>query len=254
MVDIQLVDVDGTPVANGLAAATNPAPSATILSRPEGASAAATRVDVTDFADGAATVGITSNMEGDVTLRVIITEMFAWIPGVVPPSPLVVTTPPTPAQAALYSDLTYGGRTYTGATTIGFGRAPEGARTAGFSIGGELFIVGNVFHRSESPPFIEGGNTFIGMRDVETAIGATLSWDPENRVATMSRDGITVRVTVGSDTLLVTNRSGVTTEQTIPAPAMIRGGRTFLPFRAFFEAFGYDVVWNPDTRTISLAF
>jgi len=257
-VDIQLVDVDGVAVANGLSAAANPAATATILSRPEGASAAATRVDTTDFADGKATVGVTSNMEGDVTLRVIITEEFAWIPGigntVIEDAGGSPGVPPTAALAAANPDLTYGGRTYTGATTIGFGRAPEGARTASFLIGADRFWVGNRTHVSESPAFIEGGTTFIGIRDVGTAMGVPIEWDPDTRTAKMTRDGITVSVTVGESVILVTGIGGTTVERPIPAPAQVRGGRTFLPFRAFFEAFGYDVEWNPDTRSISLAF
>jgi hypothetical protein len=296
-VDIELVDVDGKPVSNGLSADSTKS-SATIISRPEGAVASASTLLLSDFNEGKASVRVISNMEGDVTLQVIITETSVANPkysssnefiakktaalkvftdaGVVAGDPVYdaavlagdlpalviavnrLTESTTPklsavnaAMAGAYSEDPYigGGKTFTGAGVIPFGTATATGNTVVFIIGSPTFVSGSNPYLSESPAFVEGGRTFLGVRDMGTAINAAIEWDQDSQTATLNKDGVVVRVTVGASAITLV-KNGVTTEVPIDAPAQNKDGRVYLPFRAVLEAFGYDVTWDQSTQSI----
>jgi hypothetical protein len=227
-VDIELVDVDGKLAATGIEANTH---SANVIAKPEGAIASASTVDVSDFKQGEANVKVSSNVAGDVTLQVIIVEK--------------VMDNGTATDA---SD-DYGGRTYTGAATISFGATSGGGGQIIFIIGSPTFVTGNTPHLSESPAFVDNGRTFLGVRDIGTAIGAVIEWDQDSQTATLSKDLSVVKVTVGASAITLT-KSGVTSEVPIDAPAQNKDGRVYLPFRAVLEAFGYEVSWDQATQSI----
>ena len=356
-VDIELVDIDGNLAAVGLDAKES---SATVIDKPEGAIAAASNVDVSRFANGKASVKVSSNVEGDVLVRVIITEVKKVVPGADIPqdvsykqatqnvqardtstnalltetdgTPIMIDAPIfwndpyvdpldidilsvywldvygvshsitasvpgivvkngtttaaglkpiydvvlvetstagvyTPKRTdiggrvvidAAYANIsvddmaakdTYGGRTYTGATTVAFGKASAGGGALIFIIGSPSFVAGTTPYAAESPAFIENGRTFLGVRDIGTAIGAAVEWDQDTQTATISKDNVTVKVTVGSDEIAVT-KGGVTTSVPTDAAAVNKDGRVYLPFRVLLEAFGYTVTWDDATQSI----
>ena len=146
----------------------------------------------------------------------------------------------------------YGGRTYTGSAIVSFGTTVAGGGQIIFMIGSPGFVVGNEVFAAQSPAFIEDGRTFIGIRDLENAIGARVTWDGTDRTATVIKDNITVVVTIGSDKLLRTV-GGVSTEMEIDVPAFIRNDRTYLPLRFLGEAFDYDVTYTRETQSIVIA-
>ncbi len=222
-VKIELVDVDGQQVATGNDAFGTP--SATIIAKPQDSIVSASSVDASDFAKGKAEVKVSSNVEGDVSLQVIIIE------------------------DAGTAGTAKSGKVYTGACTVSFGKASEGAGQLIFIIGSPSFVSGNKVYASESPSFIDSGRTFLGVRDMGTAIGATVEWDQASQTASLSKDGITVKVTVGASKIAVT-KNGVTSEIEIDAPAQNKNGRVYLPFRAVLEAFNYTVAYDQATNSI----
>ena len=239
-VNIELVDIDGKRATTGLGVQGSNA-SAAVISKPEGALSTISSVFVSDFwLFGTANVRVSSNMEGDVGIRVILKEDESALPGVD-----VVTT-----VADLKPNEKYGGRTYTGAATVSFGSTSGVGGTLIFIIGAPSFVSGNKALTAESPAFIEGGRTFLGVRDIGTAIGATVDWDQDTQTATLAKNDIVVKVTVGAEVIVVT-KGGVTTEIANDAPAQNKAGRVYLPFRALLEAFGYTVSWDEGTQSIT---
>jgi hypothetical protein len=355
VVDIELVDVDGKLAATGIRAnSANDASRAAIISKPDGAVASASRLDLSSFANGKASVRVNSDKEGDVFLQVIIKETVGKLPGVawasvpdtrnkqmtdfngnllywntavVSPSALyeyqrteplyndatngfsignldigptdelttasnsypvyqtkrlragngdelfwadsslTTTTAIGPAYKEAYEIIQetyyksgennydalstadkYGGRTYTGAATISFG-ATAGGGTLIFIIGAPSFVASNKAFVAESPAFIEGSRTYLGVRDIGTAMGATVDWDQDTQTATLAKNNVVVKVTVGADSISE-SRNGVTKQTAIDAPALNKAGRVYLPARALLEAFGYKVDWNDDTQAV----
>ena len=101
-------------------------------------------------------------------------------------------------------------------------------------------------------PFIENQRTFVPVRFLAEAFGATADWVPKDapvRTVTLSREGITITINIGSPEIAVVE-AGVTRTVTADVAAFIRNGRTVLPFRAIAEAFGAEVDYGPKDAPI----
>ena|GEM_PF-1482482 len=83
-VDLELVDVDGKLAATGLKAdmANNATRGAIVSPKREGEVSSVSRLNTSGFANGKSSVRVSSNLEGDVTIQVIIKEVVAARPGI----------------------------------------------------------------------------------------------------------------------------------------------------------------------------
>ncbi|MCL2366666.1 MAG: copper amine oxidase N-terminal domain-containing protein [Oscillospiraceae bacterium] len=97
----------------------------------------------------------------------------------------------------------------------------------------------------DQPPVIIDGRTLVPVRGVFEALGFEVDWESSTQRATLTREGDTVVITVGS-AAFTTN--GVT--HTLDVPAQIINGRTMLPFRAVVESVGYSVGWDAASQTV----
>lgn len=98
-------------------------------------------------------------------------------------------------------------------------------------------------------PFIDANNrTMLPMRKPLETIGAEVSYNAAAKTVTAVKGGVTVQVTIGESNLLVNG-------QTIPmdTTAVISDGRTYIPLRAVFTAFGYDIQWHAVSNTAYIA-
>jgi len=101
---------------------------------------------------------------------------------------------------------------------------------------------------ADQPPVIIDGRTLVPVRGVFEALGFDVDWDASNQRATLTREGDTVIITVGSASFTT---NGVS--HTLDVPAQIIGSRTMLPFRAVVESVGYSVGWNGATSTVVIS-
>lgn len=97
------------------------------------------------------------------------------------------------------------------------------------------------------PPIIKNGRTLAPMRGLFEALGASVGWDSKSQTAIGERDGITVRIPIGSTKPMV---NGVTKE--ISVAAEIINGRTYIPLRFVGEALGDEVIWNATNRSVEI--
>gem|GEM_PF-5849212 len=218
-VTIQLVDADGKAVSTGKdalddskAIILSKSPSSAIVSDPE--------LDTDDFADdGTASVTLSSNLAGTVVIQVVIKED--------------------------------GGKAYTGSATVAFGIAASAADkdTLTMFIGAKNYMVGNAPAISDAAPFIMNGRTYVAVRPIAEALKASLTWDEATQTVVMNTGSEVLTIVIGSPTIKVT-RGGVVTEYPCDAPAMIKDGRTFLPFRCIGEAMGYTVNYYAETGAV----
>lgn len=107
-----------------------------------------------------------------------------------------------------------------------------------------VFVDGNPL-RSDQPPVMIGGRTFVPLRGIFEALGATVVWDGATRTVRAQRDATSVELTLGSYQARV-NGQGVS----LDAPARSVGGRTMVPLRFIGEALGAGVDWRASTRTV----
>ncbi len=90
----------------------------------------------------------------------------------------------------------------------------------------------------DAQPFVDSNNrTLVPVRFVTEKMGAEVSWDQPTQTATIELNGITVKITIGKDTLTVT-KNGSTSTVKMDTVAVNKESRTFVPVRFVAEALG----------------
>ncbi|WP_127583927.1 stalk domain-containing protein [Paenibacillus koleovorans] len=97
----------------------------------------------------------------------------------------------------------------------------------------------------EQPPVIINENTLTPLRAIFEKMGATVSWNPDTRTATGTKNGKTVSLSIGSKTAFVNGKP-----QQLEESAQLVNGYTMAPARFIGEVFGGEVVWDGRTRTV----
>ena len=102
------------------------------------------------------------------------------------------------------------------------------------------------FNEESGLPFIDENDlTLIPFRAVLEAFGAEIEWDSDAGIAKAIKEDITIEVPIGEE-YIVKNGEEVDND----AAAAIRNDRTYLPIRKVMEAYGADVQWDQDLRTV----
>jgi hypothetical protein len=102
------------------------------------------------------------------------------------------------------------------------------------------------FNKEYGIPFIDENNrTQVPFRATMETYGAEVDWNNDTRTAIAEKEGIVVEVPIGEDYII--KDGNIIKNDT---SALIKDGRTYLPIRAVLEAFGADVGWNNETRTV----
>ncbi|OIQ11568.1 copper amine oxidase N-terminal domain-containing protein [Neomoorella thermoacetica] len=99
-------------------------------------------------------------------------------------------------------------------------------------------------------PFIENGRTYVPVRYLAYGLGVAekdVNWDEASQTVTLSMEGTTVKLQVGSKTIYVNGKP-----QEMDVTPLLRNGRVFLPARFVAEAFGYKVFYRDDLVGIYL--
>lgn len=101
------------------------------------------------------------------------------------------------------------------------------------------------FHAYGQNPELLESRTLVPLRSIFEAMGAGVEWDGATSTAIAKRDGIEVKIQIGANEMY---KNG----NTIPVdvPAMLLNDRTMVPVRVIAEAFGADVQWNGNGRTV----
>lgn len=95
-------------------------------------------------------------------------------------------------------------------------------------------------------PYIdENRRTQTPVNQTMTSFGAEVSWDAKTRTARVEKDGCVVEVPAGKRYLIVNGE-----KQEMDTAASIRGGRMYLPAAHVLKAFGAEVRWDAQSRTV----
>ncbi len=97
------------------------------------------------------------------------------------------------------------------------------------------------------PPVMTNGNTYVPMRDIFQKLGATVTWNAQDRSITAQRGDTTIFLKIGSRQA---TRNG--TPITLDAAPQVINKTTMVPLRFIGEALGAQVSWRQDTRTVEI--
>lgn len=124
-----------------------------------------------------------------------------------------------------------------------FGVTCEAADKVAFCIDGKAVE----FDDSTGYPYIDAqGRTMMPLRVCLDSIGCSVTWD-QNKQEVITQKGLTeVVVPVGKSQITVNQKI-----VPIDTAAVLNNGRTYLPLRAVFEAYQYNVAWDNNTKTVN---
>ena len=97
------------------------------------------------------------------------------------------------------------------------------------------------------PPVIKEGRVLVPIRSISTALGADVSWDNDNKIATILY--MDSEIVFDIKEMLVTVDGD---EIELDVPADIMEGRIVVPLRFIVENMGLDIEWEPETETVEI--
>ncbi len=102
----------------------------------------------------------------------------------------------------------------------------------------------------DSAPMLIEGRTLVPIRAVAEKMGYSVAWDGENQLVVLTNsDGSSIlHFEIGNDIAL----KNLSEKIKLDVPAIIVGGRTYLPLRAVAEAMEADVSWDGNERTVEI--
>ncbi len=103
----------------------------------------------------------------------------------------------------------------------------------------------------DQKPIIENSRTLVPMRAIFEALGATVEWFPETESIVAVCDETEITMKIGSKHISV-NESGKNNTIILDVAPKIIGARTLVPLRAVSEVFDAEVIWDNDSRTVTI--
>ncbi len=128
----------------------------------------------------------------------------------------------------------------------------ENEAQAVFTVGKSAFTLRGVETSMDVAPYLKDGRTYLPIRYAAQALGieeSGIEWDEADQSVAITGEGRRVKMTVGSGTMTVDDRS-VTMDA---PPELLAPGRVMVPLSSLTGAFGAEVQWDPASNTITVA-
>lgn len=100
-----------------------------------------------------------------------------------------------------------------------------------------------------SPPIVQGGTSYVPLRFIGEAFGATVNWDGVFELVDIELGATHIRLQVGRTIASVNGK-----RLALLTPPLLMRGVTMVPVRFVSDALGAQVVWDATTKTISLLY
>jgi plastocyanin len=100
---------------------------------------------------------------------------------------------------------------------------------------------------SDAPSFLDTdtNRTFVPVRFISQALGASVDWVAANVQAIITWSGSRILLPINSSEAVIQRADNMSSTVTMDAPARIIGDRTMVPLRFVSEVLGAKVVWVP---------
>ncbi|WLR52974.1 stalk domain-containing protein [Bacillus tianshenii] len=121
----------------------------------------------------------------------------------------------------------------------------------------DVFLNNQKLTFEDAKPFIEDGRVLLPIRSVQESMGAEMKWNPvtDQVYSVKQKASEQTSVLYSIDSTFVykkhsTNQGASQYLEKIDVPAMIKGGRTYIPLRSAIETFGFKVTWDPTEKNV----
>ena len=99
----------------------------------------------------------------------------------------------------------------------------------------------------DAQPEILAGTTFVSLRSIFEQLGVEVEWNQQRQEALLTSSREEICLKVGSKVAIRNTEVNSLTD----AP-YLKKNRVMVPLRYLSESLGYDVTWNPETRTAEI--
>lgn len=106
-------------------------------------------------------------------------------------------------------------------------------------------FVNGVEPKFDVPPVVKEGRTLLPLRAISESLKAEVQWDATTKTVTIARDGVVIKLTLGENIATINGQ-----EVTLDVPLTDMKGRTLVPLRFISEAFGSNITWEPETKSV----
>ncbi len=111
--------------------------------------------------------------------------------------------------------------------------------TVNLLVGSKKALVNGEKKELDVPAFTENDRTLVPVRFISESFGAQVGWEESTQTATVSIDGIEIRVVIGENQITVNGQ-----QKDMDTAAVTRNDRTMLPLRVICESIGKKVFWD----------
>jgi len=101
----------------------------------------------------------------------------------------------------------------------------------------------------DTPPIIKDGRTLVPLRFISEAFGAEVAWDPVFQIIDITLGNDIIRLQIGKDFSSVNGKKFA-----MDTAPIIDHGRTMVPIRFVSEALNAEVLWNGETKTVTVIY
>ncbi|NOU93687.1 S-layer protein [Paenibacillus sp. LMG 31456] len=122
-------------------------------------------------------------------------------------------------------------------------------RTASFGLDGSSYLVDGISFPMKRTPQITDGSSYLYIRDLAAALGASVDWDEAQRAAVYTKGSLKVTLYTTKDAYMVNGELRPTT-----TPAKLLGENTMVPVRLLAEVLGAKVDYVEATRTVNITY
>ncbi len=107
------------------------------------------------------------------------------------------------------------------------------------------FVNGNELDFQNTQPIIKNGTTLVPYRAISEALKAEVTWNAEEQSVTVVKNGVTVKLIIGSNTAYVNGQ-----EVQLDVAAELLHDHTLVPIRFLSTALQTNVQWEPDSKSV----
>ena len=115
------------------------------------------------------------------------------------------------------------------------------------TLGSLSYMVNNATKTSDALPTVKDSRTYVPLRIISESLGANVQWDNATKTVTITDNGNTVVIKIGSSTYTVNGQT-----KTMDAAGYIDGNRTMVPIRFIAEGLGAKVDWDNQAKKVTI--
>ncbi|UKS30633.1 stalk domain-containing protein [Paenibacillus sp. HWE-109] len=127
--------------------------------------------------------------------------------------------------------------------------AAKGSHLVTIGLTGDTYTLDQVPYPMKQKPYLRDGTTYLYIRDLAAALGATVEWDDKQKAAVYKKGDKNI--------LFFTNRSAYSlngVETSTDTAALLINETTMIPVRLLSEALGANVAYEASTKTVKISY